>query len=62
MLVIVLLYSQTLFPFFLTFFSLQISGCITGHCPHDEKPEEVNSIICEWIMTIGSKVPAERFL
>ncbi|KAH9678290.1 photolyase/cryptochrome alpha/beta domain-containing protein [Citrus sinensis] len=33
-----------------------------GHCPHDEKPEEVNSIISEWIVTIESKVPAESFL
>ncbi|XP_057952772.1 uncharacterized protein LOC131146933 [Malania oleifera] len=25
-----------------------------GHCPHDEKPEEVNSIISEWIVTFES--------
>ncbi|KAJ6374768.1 hypothetical protein OIU78_030284 [Salix suchowensis] len=28
----------------------------SGHCPHDEKPEEVNSIICQWILTIESRV------
>ncbi|KAF9668248.1 hypothetical protein SADUNF_Sadunf15G0109300 [Salix dunnii] len=27
-----------------------------GHCPHDEKPEEVNSLICQWILTIESRV------
>lgn len=27
-----------------------------GHCPHDEKPEEVNSIISQWILTIESRV------
>ncbi|KAL6127000.1 hypothetical protein ACLB2K_075045 [Fragaria x ananassa] len=26
-----------------------------GHCPHDELPDEVNSIICEWILTLSSK-------
>nr|XP_004309063.2 PREDICTED: uncharacterized protein LOC101314712 [Fragaria vesca subsp. vesca] len=26
-----------------------------GHCPHDELPDEVNSIICEWIVTLSSK-------
>ncbi|XP_004143716.1 uncharacterized protein LOC101210685 isoform X2 [Cucumis sativus] len=25
-----------------------------GHCPHDELPEEVNSILCEWIVGIES--------
>lgn len=24
----------------------------SGHCPHDEKPEEVNSIIQEWVATV----------
>ncbi|GLT40303.1 hypothetical protein SLA2020_144480 [Shorea laevis] len=33
-----------------------------GHCPHDELPEEVNSIICEWILTVENKVPAESCL
>ncbi|KAJ0043202.1 hypothetical protein Pint_17260 [Pistacia integerrima] len=23
-----------------------------GHCPHDERPEEVNSLICKWIEAI----------
>ncbi|ESQ54774.1 hypothetical protein EUTSA_v10024578mg [Eutrema salsugineum] len=25
-----------------------------GHCPHDEIPEEVNPIICEWIAKVAS--------
>ncbi|KAL1201177.1 Pheophytinase [Cardamine amara subsp. amara] len=25
-----------------------------GHCPHDEIPEEVNPIICEWIVKINN--------
>ncbi|XP_060216606.1 uncharacterized protein LOC132644073 isoform X1 [Lycium barbarum] len=27
-----------------------------GHCPHDEKPEEVNSIIQEWVVTLESEL------
>ncbi|KAA8539813.1 hypothetical protein F0562_026505 [Nyssa sinensis] len=27
-----------------------------GHCPHDEQPEEVNSIIQEWVVTMESKI------
>ncbi|KAF3488861.1 hypothetical protein F2Q69_00057343 [Brassica cretica] len=26
-----------------------------GHCPHDEIPEEVNHIICEWIAKVDSQ-------
>ncbi|CAM8934956.1 unnamed protein product [Rhodiola kirilowii] len=26
-----------------------------GHCPHDERPEEVNSIISQWIMSFETK-------
>ncbi|KAL5744368.1 hypothetical protein ACOSQ2_027484 [Xanthoceras sorbifolium] len=33
-----------------------------GHCPHDERPEEVNSIIQKWIATVESKLLAESFL
>ncbi|KAM6582164.1 hypothetical protein CsatB_009166 [Cannabis sativa] len=29
-----------------------------GHCPQDELPEEVNSIICEWIASRESKIKA----
>ncbi|KAJ4828411.1 hypothetical protein Tsubulata_022863 [Turnera subulata] len=29
-----------------------------GHCPHDEQPEVVNSLICEWLVTVESKVMA----
>ncbi|CAN6709746.1 unnamed protein product [Malus baccata var. baccata] len=32
-----------------------------GHCPHDELPDEVNSIICEWIVNRSSKLPAVSF-
>ncbi|KAK9291932.1 hypothetical protein L1049_019884 [Liquidambar formosana] len=31
-----------------------------GHCTHDEQPEEVNSIILEWIMTIENKKPSAK--
>ncbi|XP_038685375.1 uncharacterized protein LOC119985219 isoform X2 [Tripterygium wilfordii] len=31
-----------------------------GHCPHDEQPEQVNLIICEWVMSAESKILAER--
>lgn len=27
-----------------------------GHCPHDELPEEVNSIIRQWIFSIESRI------
>ncbi|CAL5323032.1 unnamed protein product [Camellia sinensis] len=27
-----------------------------GHCPHDERPEVVNSIIQEWVVTVGTKI------
>ncbi|KAM1054419.1 hypothetical protein ACFX2I_001765 [Malus domestica] len=32
-----------------------------GHCPHDELPDEVNSIIREWIVNLSSKLPAVSF-
>ncbi|XP_068315909.1 uncharacterized protein [Pyrus communis] len=32
-----------------------------GHCPHDELPDEVNSIIREWIVNRSSKLPAVSF-
>ncbi|CAN6709748.1 unnamed protein product [Malus baccata var. baccata] len=32
-----------------------------GHCPHDELPDEVNSIIREWIVNQRSKLPAVSF-
>lgn len=25
-----------------------------GHCPHDEKPEEVNKLICSWLASLKS--------
>jgi len=27
-----------------------------GHCPHDERPKEVNSIIQEWVVTVGGRI------
>ncbi|CAL1405174.1 unnamed protein product [Linum trigynum] len=32
-----------------------------GHCPHDERPQEVNSIICEWTAKIESRNLASSF-
>jgi pimeloyl-ACP methyl ester carboxylesterase len=25
----------------------------TGHCPHDERPEEVNSAILDWLTALA---------
>ncbi|OMO85847.1 hypothetical protein CCACVL1_09967 [Corchorus capsularis] len=41
---------------------LAIRELDAGHCPHDEQPEKVNSIICEWIVTVERKVPAKSHL
>ncbi|KAK4256337.1 hypothetical protein QN277_009217 [Acacia crassicarpa] len=30
-----------------------------GHCPQDEVPEQVNPIICEWILRMESKILAD---
>ncbi|XP_010532255.1 PREDICTED: uncharacterized protein LOC104808287 isoform X2 [Tarenaya hassleriana] len=30
-----------------------------GHCPHDEIPEEVNPIICEWVLKVDHKQSIE---
>ena len=32
---------------------------IIGHCPHDEVPDQVNPIICQWILDAESKISAE---
>ncbi|CAN1842703.1 Pheophytinase, chloroplastic [Linum perenne] len=32
-----------------------------GHCPHDEQPDEVNSIVCEWTAMIESRNLAPSF-
>ncbi|CAN0902562.1 Cryptochrome DASH, chloroplastic/mitochondrial [Linum grandiflorum] len=32
-----------------------------GHCPHDEMPDEVNSIVCEWTAMIESQILAPSF-
>jgi len=52
-----LLYNKVLgLAFKLTHFLLDI---YTGHCPHDEVPERVNTIICEWIIGVESKILVE---
>lgn len=38
------------------FAGIVIKELSAGHCPHDELPEEVNYIICDWIATIESKL------
>ncbi|XP_065871108.1 uncharacterized protein [Euphorbia lathyris] len=32
-----------------------------GHCPHDERPGEVNAIICEWVVAAETKILPETF-
>ncbi|KAL0891016.1 hypothetical protein Bca101_014999 [Brassica carinata] len=34
--------------------AMEIKKVNAGHCPHDEIPEEVNHIICEWIATVDN--------
>lgn len=34
---------------------VEIRELDSGHCPHDELPDEVNSIICEWIANVRAK-------
>ncbi|VVA92596.1 unnamed protein product [Arabis nemorensis] len=34
--------------------AMMITEVNAGHCPHDEIPEEVNLIICEWIMKMDN--------
>ncbi|PIA50064.1 hypothetical protein AQUCO_01300654v1 [Aquilegia coerulea] len=31
---------------------IEIKELDAGHCPHDERPDEVNSIICEWTVNM----------
>ncbi|KAL5728129.1 hypothetical protein ACHQM5_001251 [Ranunculus cassubicifolius] len=31
---------------------IEIRELDAGHCPHDERPEEVNALICEWIVKL----------
>ena len=40
------------------FFVFIICVVFSGHCPHDEWPEKVNSIIREWTRTIESSLQA----
>jgi pimeloyl-ACP methyl ester carboxylesterase len=32
-----------------------------GHCPHDEVPDQVNSLIRDWVMTPLTSVPSGKF-
>ncbi|MCL7036961.1 hypothetical protein MKW94_002684 [Papaver nudicaule] len=34
---------------------IEIKELDAGHCPHDERPEEVNSFICEWVQSFERK-------
>lgn len=34
--------------------AMEIKKVNAGHCPHDEIPEEVNHIICEWIAKVDN--------
>jgi len=33
---------------------------ITGHAPHDEVPDEVNTILCKWVEQIEVKPALEK--
>ena len=33
---------------------------ITGHAPHDEVPDEVNTLLCEWTKQIEVKLALEK--
>jgi len=33
---------------------------ITGHAPHDEVPDEVNTLLCEWMKQIEVKPALEK--
>ena len=52
------------FSFLLEYYYLNLMSLmnheIVGHCPHDEVPELVNSIICEWTLTQERKVQVVR--
>ncbi|KAL2920496.1 Cryptochrome DASH chloroplastic/mitochondrial [Bienertia sinuspersici] len=39
---------------------IEIEELDAGHCPHDECPEEVNTMICKWISTIESRIYTEN--
>lgn len=34
---------------------IEIKELDAGHCPHDEVPEEVNSIIREWVVNVENR-------
>ena len=42
----------------LLFYSFSKLFDVAGHCPHDEVPEQVNNILCEWIPSVESKILA----
>ncbi|KAK6132173.1 hypothetical protein DH2020_034098 [Rehmannia glutinosa] len=47
---------STLAMFRKHFRGIAIKEIDAGHCPHDEVPNEVNSIIKEWVVTLESQV------
>lgn len=64
---IIIFFFQKFVAFFYSYFFLvammknhNFHFDISGHCPHDELPQEVNSIICKWVASIHSKLPAEN--
>ncbi|KAK8521357.1 hypothetical protein V6N13_077464 [Hibiscus sabdariffa] len=40
---------------------LVIKEVDAGHCPHNEQPQEVNRIICEWIAAVERKLTANSY-
>lgn len=49
--------------FFFTFFLIKnyvAHDIITGHAPHDEVPDEVNTILCKWVEQIEVKPALEK--
>ncbi|KAA3459777.1 (6-4)DNA photolyase [Gossypium australe] len=40
---------------------LAIRELDAGHCPHDEQPQKVNSIVCEWVVAVERKLTANSY-
>jgi len=43
-----------------SFFCGSLYIIITGHAPHDEVPDEVNTILCNWVEQIEVKPALEK--
>lgn len=57
------LWTPTNLNFFFTFFLIKnyvAHDIITGHAPHDEVPDEVNTILCKWVEQIEVKPALEK--